>query len=431
MARMMKDSGVEWIGLIPEEWQICKLKNICDIFGRIGFRGYTQDDLVDEGEGAITLSPSNFSNMKMNYNKCTYISWEKYFESPEIQIENGHILFVKTGSTYGKSCLVTDLPMEATINPQMIVIKNTKINNKYLAYFLQSKIIENQTETSVVGGTIPTIAQEKIKNFVIILPNEKEQYEIVSFLDEKVGWIDTILSKTKETIEEYRKYKNAVVAEVITKGLDKTVTMKECGIEWIGKIPSHWKVHTLSQVFKQLKNKNSDLAETNLLSLSYGKIKRKDINSSDGLLPESFDGYNVIDKNDIVLRLTDLQNDHKSLRVGHVKERGIITSAYVTLRCKENIETDYYYYFLHTFDIFKGFYGMGAGVRQGLNYEGIRSMKILSPDIEEQQEIVDYLNAKCAEIDSLIAKKEAFVEEMEAYKKSLIYEYVTGKKEVK
>ncbi len=108
--------------------------------------------------------------------------------------------------------------------------------------------------------------------------------------------------------------------------------MKDSGIEWVGEIPKHWQIKVLFQLATQVKNKNKDLVEKNLLSLSYGKIKRKNIEKSEGLLPASFDGYNIIEENDIVLRLTDLQNDHTSLRVGRTTERGIITSAYVTIR---------------------------------------------------------------------------------------------------
>lgn len=140
--------------------------------------------------------------------------------------------------------------------------------------------------------------------------------------------------------------------------------MKDSGIKWIGSVPSHWHLHTLYQLVTQVKNKNSNLREKNLLSLSYGKIKRKDINTNDGLLPASFDGYNIIEASDIVLRLTDLQNDHTSLRVGQATERGIITSAYTTLRPINPAHSRYLYYLLHAFDLKKGFYGMGSGVRQ-------------------------------------------------------------------
>ena len=184
------------------------------------------------------------------------------------------------------------------------------------------------------------------------------------------------------------------------------------------------------QIFKQVKEKNEGLVEQNLLSLSYGKIKRKSIDTVGGLLPENFDGYNIIEANDIVLRLTDLQNDHTSLRVGLSNERGIVTSAYVTLRNHSQNNPLYLYYYLHAFDICKGFYGMGAGVRQGLNWDGIKMLKFVIPPVDEQQEITAYLETKCAEIDRLIVSKQQLLEEMKSYKKSVIYEYVTGKKEV-
>ena len=154
--------------------------------------------------------------------------------------------------------------------------------------------------------------------------------------------------------------------------------MKDSGIEWIDIIPETWKVNTIFQLFKQVKNKNEGLIETNLLSLSYGKIKRKNIETVSGLLPDSFDGYNIIEKDDIVIRLTDLQNDQKSLRVGLANERGIVTSAYITIRSISNNNPEYLYYYLHTFDVAKGFYGMGAGVRQGLNWNGLKHLQMMN-----------------------------------------------------
>ena len=161
--------------------------------------------------------------------------------------------------------------------------------------------------------------------------------------------------------------------------------LKDSDIDWIGYIPESWNVRTLYQLVTQVKCKNSELQENNLLSLSYGKIKRKDIDSSEGLLPASFDGYNIIEAGDIVLRLTDLQNDHTSLRVGLSTERGIITSAYTTLRPTNSNYSKYIYYLLHAFDLKKGFYGMGSGVRQGLNYGEVKELRVVLPsDIESE-----------------------------------------------
>lgn len=200
---------------------------------------------------------------------------------------------------------------------------------------------------------------------------------------------------------------------------------KDSGIEWIGAIPATWKTHTLYQLVTQVKNKNSDLQETNLLSLSYGKIKRRDINSNGGLLPESFNGYNIIEDGDIVLRLTDLQNDHTSLRVGLATERGIITSAYTTLRPIKKETSRYLYYLLHSFDIKKGFYGMGSGVRQGLNYDEVKELRVILPPDAEQSAIVSYLDEQCAKIDTWISEAKESIEEYKKWKASLISETVT------
>ena len=204
--------------------------------------------------------------------------------------------------------------------------------------------------------------------------------------------------------------------------------MKDSGIEWIGEIPEDWECFYLSQIFSQVKNKNIGIQETNLLSLSYGKIIRKNIETTFGLLPENFEGYNIIERDNIVLRLTDLQNDHKSLRVGLVTEKGIITSAYLTLKNKTNMSSNYFYYLLHSFDIAKGFYGMGAGVRQGLNWNEIRSLRIISPkNVPEQQRIADFLDDKVSQIDSVISKTRETIEEYKKLKQSIITEVVTGK----
>lgn len=201
--------------------------------------------------------------------------------------------------------------------------------------------------------------------------------------------------------------------------------IKDSGIDWIGYIPKSWSIRTLYQLVSQVKCKNRDLQEKNLLSLSYGKIKRKDIDSPEGLLPASFDGYNIIEAGDIVLRLTDLQNDHASLRVGLATERGIITSAYTTLRPINPRHSKYIYYLLHAFDLKKGFYGMGSGVRQGLNYDEVKELRVVLPIDTEQEVITAYLDDQCQQIDSMIDEAKKSIEEYKDWKASIIYEAVT------
>ncbi len=200
---------------------------------------------------------------------------------------------------------------------------------------------------------------------------------------------------------------------------------KDSGIAWVGDIPSNWDVHPLYYYFQEHKHKNALGTEQNLLSLSYGKIIRKDINTTEGLLPENFNTYNIIEEKDIVLRLTDLQNDKRSLRTGIARERGIITSAYVTLRSVRSLSPSYFHYLLHTYDLLKVLYNMGSGVRQGLNYEELSKVNLIEPPLDEQQKIAIFLDDKCGKIDSLIADIQAQIDTLEQFKRSQITKAVT------
>lgn len=203
--------------------------------------------------------------------------------------------------------------------------------------------------------------------------------------------------------------------------------MKDSGVEWLGEIPAEWGVSSLSQQACQVKCKNDNLVEKNLLSLSYGKIKRRDIDAVGGLLPASFEGYNRVESGDIVLRLTDLQNDQHSLRTGLVKERGIVTSAYVSVRPSSRSSSEYLHLALYAFDVVKGFYGMGSGVRQGLTYGDVKQLRLPAPPLSTQRKIAEYLDARCAKIDEMISDAKKTIEEYKAWKASVIFEAVTGK----
>jgi len=201
--------------------------------------------------------------------------------------------------------------------------------------------------------------------------------------------------------------------------------MKDSGISYVGLVPSHWATHPVYFYYGERKSKNSLGKEENLLSLSYGKIVRKDINSVGGLLPESYNTYNIVEKGDIIIRPTDLQNDKTSLRTGLVTEHGIITSAYIALKPKTDLVSSYFNYLLHAFDVTKVFYNMGNGVRQGLNYSEFSKLMVFEPPLPEQHAIADFLDRKCAEIETLAADIQAQIDTLEQYKRSVITEAVT------
>lgn len=203
------------------------------------------------------------------------------------------------------------------------------------------------------------------------------------------------------------------------------VKMKDSGIEWIGEIPEKWEVTPLYMCFTERRNKNRLGKEKNLLSLSYGHIVQKNIEAKGGLLPESFTTYNIIEPGDIIIRPTDLQNDKRSLRTGLSNEHGIITSAYIDLKPLKNVNSNYYHYLLHSYDIQKVFYNMGNGVRQGLNYSEFSKLRVLAPKSIEQQQIANFLDRKTTEIDELIDKINIEIDTLKQYQSSVITQAVT------
>ena len=427
MAREMKDSGIQWIGEMPANWVVKKLllglrTPICD-------GPHETPDYVEDGVPFISVDSLNESKTVSLENVKRYISEEQYNTySMKAKLNEGDILFSKS-ATIGKTAIVNNEKFMVW-SPLAIIKPNDHLYNVFLYYMLNCNELIKSIQLSGSYNTQANVGMREIEQSRIPFPSIAEQARIASFLDSKCAEIDKAIETTKASIEEYKKLRQAIITEAVTKGLDPDVEMKDSGIEWIGEIPVDWNVAIFSKLGKQIKDSNKGLIENNLLSLSYGRIVKKNIDTTFGLLPESFETYNIIEQNDIVLRLTDLQNDHKSLRVGLSSERGIITSAYISVRLNDTILPKYMYYQLHSFDVCKGFYGMGAGVRQGLNWEEVKKLQIVVPSEEEQQKIVMYLDSKCSEIDALIKSKEKLVEDLTAYRKSLIYEYVTGKKEV-
>lgn len=438
MTRKMKDSGIEWIGEIPEDWEISKIKYVSDLNGRIGFRGYKQSDLVEEEHGAITLGPPNMDNGKLNLLNCKYLSWEKYYESPEIQLRVGDILLVKTASV-GKVAYVDRLVKEMTINPQLLIIKSKNINNKFLFYVIFSEFFQSQVEMSVTGGTVPTLSQEKISNFEITNPPMTSQIKIAKYLDKMCFEVERISNKIKLEIENLENYKKSVITEAVTKGLDKNVEMKDSGIEWIGEIPKHWEV----------------------MKLKYGLIEKMKYGASE-------EGIEFSEKLPRYIRITDIDQEgnlkatgklslSEEKSIGYILEdktvlfaRSGATVGKTFLYKKEYGRSAYAGYliaaktnnmillgkWLYYFTFSNVYYNwtrqiFSQSTIQNINAEKYSNMSLPITNISEQLLVIDYIDKATKSIDEAIQAKQKQLEILEEYKKSLIYEYVTGKKEVK
>ena len=178
---------------IPSSWKWIRLNTVVEIFGRIGFRGYTKNDIVDRGKGAISLSPSNITKSgKITYENCTFLSWDKYNESPEIMVEEDDVILVKTGSSYGKCAIVKSLPEKATINPQLAILKYVLCDRNYLHTVLISDMAHKQYDEFVIGAATPTFSQENLANFLLPLSPLAEQKRIVEKIEQVFSILDTI-----------------------------------------------------------------------------------------------------------------------------------------------------------------------------------------------------------------------------------------------
>jgi type I restriction enzyme S subunit len=215
-----KSSGHPWLDDIPSHWNVKRLKEVSVLVGRIGFRGYSTEDLVYEGEGAISMSPSNMADGVVSLDKCTWLSWEKYCESPEIQVQPGDIIMVKTGSTIGKTAFVDSVPVPMTINPQLMIFKEVKCSQRFLFYLLFSKVIQDVIPLHNTGSTIPTMTQEGIGKLPFPQPPLPEQTAIAAYLDAETSKLDALVAKVEEAVERLQEYRSALITAAVTGKID-------------------------------------------------------------------------------------------------------------------------------------------------------------------------------------------------------------------
>lgn len=417
MMRKMKESGIEWIGQIPEEWEYVRLKHFYEFEKGKNAATYTQE-YIGENEGIYPVYSGQTENNGImgNINSFDYDIEECLFTTTVgAKVMTPKIL--KGKFSLSQNCLI------------MKQIKNC--NNKYFYYMLLPLF---DYEKSLIPTYMqPSLRIEDLKTYAFYIPNIAEQQKIADFLDDKVGEIDAIILKTIESIEVYKKYKQAVITEAVTKGLDDSILLKESGIEWIGKIPATWDVLPLK--YKVLLNQQT-LSETTSQEYEFDYIEIGSVNLLDGVKQYEHMKFadapsrarRVVKKNDIIV--STVRTYLKAIAKIPDKMDLIASTGFAVLT-PHDIDADYLAYMIKTDYFTETVTANSVGVSYpAINASELIGFKILLPSVHEQVEIAKYLDKKCGEIDALIAKKEAFVDEMETYKKSLIYEYVTGKKEV-
>lgn len=275
---------------------------------------------------------------------------------------------------------------------------------------------------------MPRTNWSQISCYPILMPTPDEQEAIAEYLDKECEKIGRNIDLLERKADAYKRLRRSIINRAVTRGLNPDAPLKPSGIDWVGDIPEHWNISRFANYFSEHSISNKGINHQNLLSLSFGNIVRKNIDTCDGLLPASFETYQIVEPGNIILRFTDLQNDHRSLRVGLVKEEGIITSAYTCVVGNNETIPEFSFYLLHSYDIKKVFYKLGGGMRQTLNYKTTKDMGVVMPPLDEQKEIVAYLDEKCGKIDAIIEKIGTQIERLKELKRSLINEVVTGKR---
>lgn len=409
-----------WLGEYPSRWNMVKLRQVLTpvsmknhpdmpLLSVVREKGVIKRNVEDKKENHNYV-PDDLSNYKLV--KCGQFAMNK------MKAWQGSYGISKYDGIVSPAYFVFDVNYD--LNPDFF---NCAIRcMTYVSYFGRASdgIRVGQWDLSI----------GRMKEIPFLVPPREEQDQIVRFLDWKVSGINKLINIRKRQIAELEEIKRSKIGLLIM-GQQQNVPYKETAVSWVKTIPAHWAEKSLVQVAEEQQIKNAGMIEGNLLSLSYGKIINKDINSTDGLLPASFEGYQIVYDGNIILRLTDLQNDHRSLRTGLVTQTGIITSAYTCLKVRGNILPEYLQLQLHVADLCKVFYGMGGGVRQSIGFKEIRKLIVAVPSIEEQQHILECVRGVEKPVNHAIQKNRDIIAGLEDLKTRLISDVVTGKIDVR
>lgn len=423
MAREMKDSGFVWLGQIPHDWEIRKLKHYYTL--KTGFTPDTKKQEYYDETGYDWVNISDLSDGATIYETRKKIS-QAYVDafSPE-QIPAGSLMYsfkLSVGQTsFAGKPLFTNEAIASFLASETVDLH-------YLRYS-SSFIIEN-AQTNIYNAKI--LNQDLINNAYVPFPPLAEQARIAAFLDRKCAEIDSVIADTQRTIEEYKKLKQSVITQAVTKGIRGERPMKDSEIEWVGQIPSEWDVVRIKTLFDYRNERNNKpLEEVNLISLytDKGVVQHCDLEETTGNKASNADGYKLVYQDDIVVNIILCWMG----AIGRSSYSGVTSPAYDVYSPKPKTNSEFYHYYFRTSGFSGDCYKYGRGImamRWRTYSDEFRALQVVCPSVEEQDEIVAYLDEKCDAIDRIIAAKQQLIAEMEVYKKSVIYEYVTGKKEV-
>lgn len=423
--REMKDSGIKWIGVIPSAWRTARVKNVAETMQSGGTPDSSNDTFYVDIEGGIPwVAIADMSTTPYVKDTNKHISEEGRKSKNLIVFEPGTILYAMYASV-GK---VSELAVPATINQALLaIVLNSSIDVSFFKYALNAWEPYIISESN--GTTQFNLNANKVANLCFPMPNRLEQESIVRYLDTKCAQVDTLIANVQAQIEKLKAYKQSLITEVVTKGLDHTVLMKDSGVAWIGEIPAHWEIKRGKVLFEESDARSADGSEELLTVSQYTGItprSQKNVNMFEAL---TLEGYKLCDVGDIAANTMWLWAG----AIGVSAYSGVISPSYNVYRQKaENFVPSYLDCLLRAPMLVQEYASRSTGIRASrlrLYPKDFLDIMFPVPPVDEQQDIMSVLSEKFAAVDKLIAIKKSKIEKLEQYKKSLIYEYVTGKKE--
>ena len=411
-----KDSHASWLGEVPAHWQVGPGR-VCIYENKDKNTGMKENTVLSLSYGRVIVKDED---------KMTGLVPESY-ETYQI-VQPGDIIIRGTDLQNDVTSLRTGLAKNHGIITSAYINLRPKPNAdaEFLHYLLYSYDVK-KVFYGLGSGLRQNLSYVDFKYLTIPLPSLPEQRTIVAFLDDKCANIDEAVKIKEDQIALLRERRRITIQDAVTRGLNPAAAMKESHASWLGEVPADWQVGPGRICIYENKDKNTGMKENTVLSLSYGRVIVKDEDKMTGLVPESYETYQIVQPGDIIIRGTDLQNDVTSLRTGLAKNHGIITSAYINLRPKPNADAEFLHYLLHSYDVKKVFYGLGSGLRQNLSYVDFKYLTIPLPSLPEQRAIVVFLDEECAKVDQGIAIIRHQIAALKEYKTSMIDAAVTGK----
>ena len=411
-----KDSGIKWMGEIPSHWKAIRIKWL--LKERI--------ERSEDGEGTPLSMSQKYGLIPTSEMDAVPNLAADYVGAKRVYKDD--LVFNKLKAHLGVFAISN---YEGLVSPDYAVYTATdRTYLPFLEYLFHTQlyIAEFCKKTTGVAIGFTRLYTNELFSIYSIYPPLAEQQTIVSYLNEKSAEIDEQVSKVEREIELLKEFKQTEIARVVTKGLNPNVKMKPSGISWVGDIPEHWDAKRLGSAFTENRAVNSELVSTEAYKFNYGAIVRKDegVELTDDVI-ETYKKYTVIKPNDILINGLNLNYDFVSQRVAISYNEGIITSAYLAITPRENVNPAYYCYLLKSMDAMKLFHGMGTGIRLTLSFSELKKQMILFPPLSEQAEIVEEINQKTTEIDRLIVELTYQAEYLKEYKQRLIADVVTGK----